>query len=416
MKTKKNYLYITITLIIGVFLGSFFSFSEDAFSEKRNQKNEHKVDAIAYWTCSMHHQIHREKSGTCPVCGMDLVPVKTENSGVKTSLDHSEITLSPIAAKLAMIKTTPVKRGNPGGTLHLIGEIKANQKTLALITARFQGRIEELNVNFEGQKIYKGEPLATLYSPDLMIAQKELIAAKKLQKSQPDYFKAAKEKLLLWGITDRQIEHILDKGAPQRNIAILSPTSGTVLTKNVAIGEYVKSGQMMFEIADLNRLWAVFDAYETDLSLLEEGYLIHFTTSASSRTFIGRIDFIGSIVNTQKRTTKIRVVVENKAHLLKPGMFVEGVVNITTNKGSKKLYIPESAVLWTGKRAVVYVKEHEKGRGITFSYREVVLGPKTGDYYIIKSGLKAGEIVASHGAFQIDATAQLNGKKSMMNP
>ncbi len=325
--------------------------------------------------------------------------------------------MSRAAAKLAEIETTPVKKGNPEGRIDLVGQIKTNQKSLAVITARFRGRIEALNINFEGQKVHKGEPLATLYSPDLMTAQKELIAAEKLRATQPDYFKAARKKLRLWGITNRQIKHILAEGEPRRTLAILSPTTGTVLTKKVSIGAYVEAGEVMFKIADLDQLWAVFEVYEADLPLLKEGDLVRFTTkSLSNRVFKGDIDFISPVVDIRQRTVKVRVVINNRAHLLKPGMLVKGFVKIKADPASGEvLYIPESAVLWTGKRAVVYVKEPGNANP-TFYYREVVLGPKIGDYYIIKSGLEAGELVASHGAFQIDATAQINGEKSMMNP
>jgi Cu(I)/Ag(I) efflux system membrane fusion protein len=188
------------------------------------------------------------------------------------------------------------------------------------------------------------------------------------------------------------------------------------MKRNVGLGDYVKEGKKLFEIANIDKIWVMFDAYESDIPWIHNGDMVSFTVQAvPGKVFKGKVTYIDPFVTQKTRVAKVRVEVNNKNHKLLPEMFANGIIKANMRDAKDALVIPKSAVLWTGKRAVVYVKvPHEKT--ISFVYREVILGSDLGEFYIVVKGLKDGEEVATNGVFRIDASAQLLGQKSMMNP
>lgn len=367
------------------------------------------------WTCSMHPQIKQEKSGLCPICAMELVPMESGGSE-EEGIDPNEVQMSESAIALASVQTAVVKKGIPEKTVQLLGRIKPDERNIAALTARFGGRIEKLSVNFIGQKVAKGQKLGTIYSPELISAQKELLEAAKFKESNPSFYKSARTKLKLWDLTETQIDAIVQKGEPRTEFEILSPIAGTVTQRHVAIGDYIKEGDALFEVVDLSRVWVMFDAYESDLPWMKKDNLIEFTIqSVPGKQYEGKVTYIDPFINPQSRIAQVRVELSNTDDVLKPEMFVNGILKSPITENSNELLIPKSAILWTGKRAVVYVKVPNRNV-VSFVYREVVLGPEAGIFYVVAEGLREGEEIAVNGVFRIDASAQLAGKQSMMNP
>lgn len=396
-------------LISGIIIGGLF-FSPA--SSVQHQDHQHETVAEV-WTCAMHTQIRKDKPGKCPICGMDLVPVGSAQS---QTLDINQIQMTEAAMRLADVQTVIVGSTMPEKLVYLPGRIKADERGVANVTAHFSGRVEHLYTDFTGQFIHRGQLLATLYSPDLVTAQKELFEAMKFRSSNPSFYQAAVQKLKLWELTNHQIRAIEEKGEPQYNFNVFAHRSGTIISRKISAGEHVMDGQTLFEIADLSRLWVLFDAYESDLPWIKVGDSISFKVqSLPGRSFNSVVTFIDPVVNNQTRTASVRTELNNDDKRLKPEMFVEGIVNAGLTSSENTLVIPKTAVLWTGKRAVVYVKQPQFEEP-TFEFREIELGTDAGEFYVVRSGLSAGDEVAAHGVFKIDGAAQLQGKISMMNP
>jgi len=430
-------------------------------------------DKQQVWTCSMHPQIRQPKPGKCPICLMDLVPV--ESSG---QAGPREISFSEDALKLMEIQATPVERKFVEAQIRMVGKLSYDETRLKHITAWVPGRIDRLYVDFTGTQVIKGDHMVYLYSPELISAQAEFLqatkAVKKIKTGSSELIKrstlatleAAKEKLILLGLTQQQIEEIEASGVPADHMTIYAPIGGIVLSKHVNEGAYVQTGTKIYTIADLSQLWVQLDAYESDMMWVRYGQAVEFTTEAyPGEVFKGRITFISPTVDPKTRTIKLRVNVDNKEGKLKPHMFVRAVVRskvagsgmvmdvslagkwicpmhpsvVKENQGNcdicgmdlvtteslgyvkadlpsqAPLVIPATAPLITGKRAVVYVRRPDVDKP-TFEGREVVLGPRAGDHYIVESGLVEGEIVVTNGNFKIDSALQIQAKPSMMNP
>ncbi len=418
MKKYKNYIIATGILILGIVIGNITS-SGDSNKTNTGNSEEHNYvqDPVTkLWTCSMHPQIRKEKPGNCPICGMELIPLdESQDSGEKIA--DNEIVLSPEAIQLANIQTTVITRSKATKEVRLLGTVKPDERRLYSQVAHFPGRIEKLYVNFTGEKVRRGQKIVRLYSPELISAQKELFEALKSKDVYPQLLKASRNKLKLWKITDKQIDAMIKKGKVQEQIDILSDYNGYVMKKNVELGDHVMEGMNLFDIANLDTIWIMFEAYESDIPWIKTGDQVNFTVQAiPGKEFTGKITYIDPFVSPNSRVAKVRVEVKNPGHKLLPEMFANGIVKAQlSQKAHDALIIPKSAVLWTGKRAVVYVKvPHEKT--ISFVYREVILGADLGEFYVVEKGLKDGEEVATNGVFRIDASAQLLGQKSMMNP
>ncbi|MGZ2369483.1 efflux RND transporter periplasmic adaptor subunit [Ancylomarina sp. YFZ004] len=417
---KDNYKLVLGVLVLGLFLGWLISGNSDDVNTseqgiENHEGHNHESADPQTWTCSMHPQIKQDKPGQCPICAMDLIPLKSMQSG-GDDVDPNEIVMSESAAKLAEIQTLIVKRGKPVKTINLQGKVQVDERNISELTARFGGRIEKLFVNFTGQNVRKGEKLASIYSPSLLSAQRELLEAISFKESRPGLYIAAKGKLKLWDLTDEQITAIELKGEPQVYFDILSPITGTVSMRHVAIGDYIKEGKPLFKVVDLSKVWVMFDAYESDLPWIKLGDQVNFSLQANpSKNYSAKVTYIDPFINGKTRVAKVRIEVSNKDQVLKPEMFAQAVLESDIAENSSEILVPKSAVLWTGKRSVVYVKVQDR-ESPSFLYRKVVLGPEAGSFYVISEGLEEGEEIVMNGVFKIDAAAQLIGLQSMMNP
>jgi Cu(I)/Ag(I) efflux system membrane fusion protein len=363
------------------------------------------------WTCSMHPQIMQPEAGDCPICGMDLIPAETSADGLLA--DQFKLTENALA--LANIQTSIVgNRNQKDNFVKLSGKIVENEEANTVQVSYFSGRIEQLNVSFTGEEIRKGQLLATIYSPELYAAQQELITAVSLKESQPALYKAVRNKLKIWKLSENQIQQIETSGKVKENFPVYATVSGTVSQKLVAQGASIKQGQPLLKIANLTTVWANFDVYENQINNFKKGQEVIVTTSAYvNEEFKGNVDFIDQVLNTKTRTVTLRVVLNNKNNKFKPGMFVEGKIKGISSSKEQVLAIPSSAILWTGRRSVVYLKANPNEP--VFEMQEITLGNKVGDNYEIVEGLNNGDEIVTNGVFTIDAAAQLQGKKSMMN-
>lgn len=410
---KRDIKLVGITLVAGLFFGWLFFHSSG--NEATHKHEEHTQAEETIWTCSMHPQIKQNKPGKCPICSMDLVPME-KGSVEGEHVDPNEIQMTESALALASVQTTVVMRGVPKKNVQLLGKVKADERKISELTARFGGRIEKLLINYTGQQVNKGQKLGTIYSPELITAQKELLEAVKYKSSNPSFYKAARTKLKLWDLTEEQIDAIENNGEPKTYFEILSPIAGTVTKRHVAIGDYVKEGSALFEVIDLSEVWIMFDAYESDLPWVRKGDNINFTIqSVPGETFNGKISYIDPFIDAQTRVAQVRVELNNPKQQLKPEMFANGILKSNITENTNELLIPKSSILWTGKRAVVYVKVPGRETA-SFIYREITLGAEAGNFYVVINGLSEGEEIATNGVFKIDAAAQLEGKPSMMNP
>lgn len=402
-----------ITALAGLGAGYLIFGRQAAETPSHETTSAKPADSEEIWTCSMHPQIRQNEPGDCPICGMDLIPLGS--GGASDNPLVMEMTRE--AVKLANIQTTAV--GGAGREnakrINLTGKVQADERLASSQVAHIPGRIEQLFVTFTGEAIVKGQKLATIYSPELVAAQRELIEAAKWQETRPQLLEAARTKLRYWKVPDDAIGQIEQSGEIQPTITILADQNGIVLKRRVSVGDYVKEGGVLFDVANLSRVWILFDAYEEDLPEIRLGDLVEYAVAAvPGRTFRARLSFIDPVINPQTRVATLRAEVANPGGQLKPEMLVRGTIRADAPAPKGALSVPKTAVMWTGPRSVVYVEA--PGADVpSYEFREVTLGDAVGDRYLILSGLEAGERVVTNGAFVIDAAAQLNNMASMMN-
>ena len=416
---KSNIKIIIIAIVaMAVGLGAgYFIFGKNQSMKSTGHAHDHKTEPAQatanaeIWTCSMHPQIKQNEAGDCPLCGMDLIPLEANSSN-----NPLVLAMTDEAVKLANIQTSVVGETNTktGKTIRLSGKIQPDERLASSQVAHVSGRIDKLFVSFTGERVKKGQKIATLYAPELITAQRELLEALKLKDLNPDLVEAARNKLRYWKISKTAIQEIEQKGAIQETFNVYADETGIVTDRKVSVGDYVKQGEPLFDLMNLRKVWVLFDAYEEDLPSISIGDKIEFTTpSLPNKTFKTTVTFIDPIINSNTRVASIRTEVNNSRGTLKPEMLVYGTLQKKSGSSSQ-LTVPKSAVMWTGQRSVVYIKVPDANVP-SFEFREIEIGEALGNNYQIVSGLEAGEEVVTYGSFTIDAAAQLNNQTSMMN-
>ncbi len=403
---KKYITYIGV-LAIGLLIGWL------AFGNNSKEKiQDHTTEtAEEHWTCSMHPQIDLPQPGACPICGMDLIPKTASEEGLAS--DQFKMTKNAIA--LANIETIVIGNGSGNSNkLILSGKISANDKTSALQTAHFGGRIEQLNFKTVGEFVSKGALVATIYSPELLTAQNELIEAISIKESQPELYKAVRNKLKYWKVSEKQIQRIEQTKKVQSNFKMYANVSGYISEIFIEEGNHVTEGTPLFNVSNLGSVWADLDVYEKDIKNIKLGQEIEIYLNAyPDKIITAKIDFIDPILNNATRTVLVRTTLNNKDNYLKPGMLITSEIVVNSKDNGSFIMVPKTAVMWTGKRSVVYVKASKSEP--VFEMREVKLGNDSGANFEVLEGLKGGEEVVFNGTFTVDAAAQLQGKASMMN-
>jgi membrane fusion protein, copper/silver efflux system len=415
MKKYRIYLFGAAILIVGIIIGNTLSGSKSTDASKESEHKFVQDPKTKKWTCAMHPHLRLDKPGNCPICGMKLIPVE-EAKKEEEKVGPDEVVFTKDALTLAQIMTTVVERSKAVKEIHLLGRVKPDERKLYTQVSHIPGRIESLYVNFTGEKVSKGQKIVSIYSPELVTAQKELFEAIKSKGIYPELYTASRNKLKLWKLTDKQIDEIEKSKIVKDRIDILSDHDGFVMKRNVELGDYVKEGSNLFDIANLTSVWVMFEAYESDIPWMHLNDIISFTIPAiPGKLFKGKVTYIDPFVSPITRVAKVRVELDNPGTVLIPEMFATGIIKAKLSNIKDAIIIPKSSVLWTGKRSVVYVKMKHK-KITSFMMREVTLGQDMGAFYIIKEGLHEGEVIATNGVFRIDASAQLLGQKSMMNP
>ena len=415
MNRKRFALITLIVLIVGVVTGAVLWQRRDA------QATHAQHEAIYY--CPMHPSVTSDKPGNCPICGMKLVKrTGSAQADVAAQLAQSG-RLEPGVATLSLttsqqvranVKTARVVPAITSSELLTTGRVTFDQRRLAQVTSYTSGRIEQLYVNFTGDSVVRGRPVAAIYSPDLFSTQQEyLLALQNRERMRSAGFAQARSaadalvdstrrRLLLFGLTASQIDRLAAGGQVPSTTTIVSPVSGVVTQKLVMPQQYVMAGQPLFEVADLSTVWVEADVYETDLSRVSVGHRATVTLPAlPGNELSGTVTFINPVVEGSSRSTRVRIELPNRNLQLKPDMYV--TVRIFGEAAREGLTIPASAVVDRGRQQFVWV-EISPG---TYSPRQVTIGTRTADRVEILRGLTGGEVVVVEGAFLIDSEAQL---------
>jgi Cu(I)/Ag(I) efflux system membrane fusion protein len=420
----------TICILLLLILGTACSKNDKSKNETAANQTATHASKHQYF-CPMHPHIKSDKPGVCPICGMDLVlPGDEDAMGADITDSSAMLILSAQRLVLADVRTVRVSKESIAQTLTLTGALVPSESAQRTIIARVSGRVERLFVRQTGERVREGQPLYEVYSPALVQAQSDFLLTLKsvaqavLQEAQPDGVPSshtpkpermrsiatrARERLLLLGMTNTQIDAITQSGEPQTRVIIQSPASGTVTQKNIVEGASLQEGASLFDLADFSTVWNIADVFEQDISALRVGQRVNMRFAAyPSETFQGRVSFLYPTLNAETRTVKVRIEAANPHGKLRPGMFSETEV---TREIPMALTVPEGSVILSGKGAIVWVQE-SIGAGTgkeTFRAQTVRLGVRNGGKYEILSGLHEGDIVAASGGFLLDSERQLRG-------
>jgi Cu(I)/Ag(I) efflux system membrane fusion protein len=414
---------LTLTVVAVSWLYKSGKFSKEAGWFKKDGHNHQEQSSTPLYTCPMHPFIIRDKPGACPICGMELIKKLSDaqNTVVQTPEQKQQaamlghVSLSPTQRVMANVATVEAAQQVMNKEIKAVGIVQYDQTRQAKVTAWIAGRIDKLNVSAVGAFISKGRPVAEVYSPDLVATQQEYLLALKSREKLKDspiasiaengegLVQPAKQRLMLFGVKESQIIELEKAGKPNIRLPIYTPLSGVVIEKMVQQGQYVNIGDVLFNIADLSRVWVEIEIYESEFSNIRIGQRVEIQSqSFPGKPFSGRIALIYPFLDPKTRTVKARVEMANPGMLLKPDMFVRTVIKVPLTEA---IVVPTTAVMDSGKRQTVWV-ESQPGM---FEPRDVQVGQRTNDKVQILSGVKAGDKVAVSGSYLIDSESQLKG-------
>jgi len=418
---KKITLPLIVLLLIALAGGGWYAWQHKGHDHAAEGK---AAQGKQLYTCSMHPFIIKDKPGTCPICGMELIkkidnapadgaPQTPEQKQQAEMLGH--VSMSANQRIMANVATIEAKIGDLSKEINAVGIVQFDQSRQAKVTAWIAGRIDKLNVDTVGAYVSKNRPVAEVYSPDLLATQQEYLLAIKsreqlkgspipsISQNGEGLVASAKQRLMLYGVKESQIAELERAGKPNIRLPIYTPLSGTVIEKMVQQGQYVNAGDVLFNIADLSRVWVEIDVFENEVPYVRVGQRVEIRSAVEhGALFNGRIGFVYPFHDPKTHTVKARVEMPNSGHMLRPDMFVNAIIRVPLARG---IVVPVSAVVDTGKRQVVWV---ETSPGM-FEPREVRAGERIDDKVQILSGIKAGDKVAVSGAYLIDSESQLKG-------
>ncbi len=379
--------------------------------------------------CPMHPNFISDKPGDCPICGMKLVP-SDEKPETGAHGDHPQpaemahekaevsvpgyapVAITPEKQQLIGIRTEPARMIDLEQTIKTVGRVTADETRLHHIHSKFEGYIEHTFANFVGQYVKKGDPLFSIYSPELLATQKEFLLALKMRDESPgleaqmvssgtNLVESARQRLQLWDVSDGEITQIEKTRQPIKALMFYSPYSGFVTAKMASHGVKVSPNDALYDITDLSAVWIIADVYEDSLALVHEGQPAEVSlTYVPGRKLRGRVSYIFPMLDEKTRTAKIRLEFPNPGNLLKPEMYAD--VEIKGNFG-KGLVIPENAVISTGERMIVFVAMGQN----QFVPREITIGLKVKGLYEVQEGLDAGDRVVIEANFMLDSESKL---------
>jgi Cu(I)/Ag(I) efflux system membrane fusion protein len=383
-----------------------------------------KAPGKTLYHCPMHPNYISDKPGACPICNMDLVPFVQEESASsgKEPEGHTSIVLNAERRQLIGVQVGTVEKKRVAKTIRAVGRVEYNEKTLSIVNLKFSGWVEELMVKAVGDPVHKGNPLFSIYSPELLEAQRNYLLARESSLALADKASAAnralgddatrsaRERLLLWDLTDDQIKQIEAKGEPSKRVTIFSKVDGVVTARNIVLGKYVEAGNDLYEIADLSTVWMNADVYEYEIPLIKVGQEARVQLSSMPGGILsGKVGYIYPYLNEQTRTVRVRMEFPNSEGKLKPGMYSTVVLDADLGE---QLVVDDGAVLFTGQRNIVFV---DKGDGV-LEPREVTLGENSEGVTVILSGLSEGEKVVTSGNFLVDSESRLKAALKQGSP
>lgn len=421
MALNKNIAIPLVGLILASLAGGgWFLWREQQHDHGGEQKTS---QGKQLYTCSMHPFIIKDKPGTCPICGMELIKKidgaatgKAQTAEQRQQADMlGHVSLSPTQRVMANVATVEVRQQSLNREINAVGIVQFDQSRQGKVTAWIAGRIDKLNVSTVGAYVSRHKPVAEVYSPDLLSTQQEYLLAirsREQLKNSPipsisqngeGLVASAKQRLMLFGVRESQIAALEKAGKPNIRLPIYTPLSGVVIEKMVQQGQYVNTGDVLFNIADLSTVWVELEVYENELSSIQIGQRVEIRSqSFPGKPFIGRVAFMYPFLDPKTRTVKVRVEMPNPGMKLKPDMFVNAIIKVPLGSA---IVVPVTAVMDTGKRRVVWV---ESSPGM-FEPRDVQVGQQADDKIQILSGLKEGDKVAVSGGYLIDSESQLKG-------
>ena len=360
------------------------------------------------------HTTRSNHPGRALDCGMPLVPIYADEAGggQRTTggvAGYSNVSVPSARQQLIGVKLGKAEVRDLSRTIRTIGRVTVDERRLAQVRAKFEGFVEHLEVNFTGAAVRRGQPLMSIYSPDVLSTENELILASRSSgQFRSTLGEAARRRLLLWDMSPGEIDQVVRTGKPLRSIVLRSPADGVVLTKNAVAGARVMPTDTLYEIGDLSHVWILADVYESDLQYARIGQAAQVTVaSVPGRTWLGRVTFLSPTLDPATRTAKVRIEIDNAGSILKPDMFADVILRAPIGS---VLAVPDSAVLQTGTRSIVFV---DRGNG-QFEPRQVVTGARAEGFYEIRSGMVAGETVAVDANFLIDSESRLKAAVSKM--
>jgi Cu(I)/Ag(I) efflux system membrane fusion protein len=382
----------------------------------------------------MHPTISSDKPGDCPICGMQLVPASQPSAErYRSPMDPNQTSHTPRKDEMGMddsqpsasglatvgidpqrqqligLRTAPVIDGPVGGSWRTVGRVAVDETRLHHLALKFSGFIEQVFVDYVGKPVRAGEPLFSIYSPEVVSAEEEYLLALRTRdalgpgsaQAGEDLVTAARERLKLWDIPEQEIRRLERTKKAQRTVTLYAPMSGVVTKKDVVMGHRIAEGDMPYEITDLSQVWVLADAYESDLGRARLGTAAIFTLQAfPNREFQGKVIFIDPILDPKTRTAKVRLAFPNPTGELRPEMFGEVTLRTPARKG---LSIPTDAIIDSGIRKVVFVS---LGEG-KFRPQEVKIGASDGERSEVLEGLKAGDQVVTRANFLVDSESRL---------
>jgi RND family efflux transporter MFP subunit len=367
---------------------------------------------ILYWQDPMHPQYKSDKPGIAPDCGMKLVPVYADaappDSGAPGTVD-----ISPEKQQLIGVTYGTVEYEAMRDSIHAAARVTLDETRIAKVQAKLEGWIDHVFADFTGKAVREGDPLLTIYSPEALATQNEYLLAIKaqhtvhsnplheIQESTDNLVAAARKRLELWDIGSAQIDEVARTGEPIKNLSLYAPISGFVIDRNAYPKQHITPETVLYTVADLSTVWVIADVFEYEAANVRLNEPVSLTIASSpGRVFRGRVSYILPGVDPTTRTLKVRVQFDNPGFALKPDMF--GDAEISTG-GARKLVVPETAVLNSGDRQVVFV---DRGEG-RFEPHNVTIGAQSGGVIEILSGLKEGDRIVTSGNFLIDSESQL---------
>ena len=367
---KKIAIPLIVIILASAAGGGWFLWKKQHPGTATDQK---AVQGKQLYTCSMHPFIIRDKPGTCPICGMELIKkIDSVAGGAAQTPEQKQqaemlghVTLSPTQQVMANVATVAVTQATLNKEINAVGIVQYDQSRQAKVTAWIAGRIDKLYVNTVGSYVSKDKPVAEIYSPDLLATQQEYLLAIRSRdqlKNSPiasisqggeGLVASARQRLMLFGVKESQIAELVKAGKPNIRLPIYTPLSGTVIEKMVQQGQYVTTGEVLFNIADLSKVWVEIDVFENEVPYVRVGQQVEIRSAVEhGAAFNGRISFVYPFHDPKTHTVKARVVMANPGHLLKPDMFVNAIIRVPLVKG---IVVPVTAVIDTGKRQVVWV-------------------------------------------------------------